>query len=85
DADAISTPLRARAPRAGDRMRPFGLAGHKKLSDLFVDRKIPRRRRERAIVVEGETIHWVPGLATSEEGRVGPTTARVVRLKATPR
>jgi tRNA(Ile)-lysidine synthase len=82
DAGAVTTALRVRAPRAGDRMRPFGLAGHKKLSDLFVDRKIPRRRRERAIVVEGDVIHWVPGLAASEDGRVGPATARVLRLKA---
>ena len=43
DADIVAAPLRARAPRPGDRMRPFGLAGRKKLSDLFVDRKVPRR------------------------------------------
>ncbi|HXV13063.1 MAG TPA: tRNA lysidine(34) synthetase TilS [Candidatus Krumholzibacteria bacterium] len=83
DADAVSTRLVARAPREGDRMRPFGLDGRKKLSDLFVDRKVPRRARERALVVEGETIHWVPGVATSDDGRVLPETARVVRMKAT--
>jgi tRNA(Ile)-lysidine synthetase-like protein len=79
DAGAISTPLFARAPRGGDRMRPFGLNGHKKLSDLFVDRKIPRRHRARAIVIEGDVIHWIPGVATSEEGRIGSDTTRVVR------
>lgn len=82
DADALSTPLLARAPRPGDRMRPFGLDGHKKLSDLFVDRKIPRRYRERALVIEGDAIHWVAGVATSGQGRVAPTTTRVLRLKA---
>jgi len=83
DAAAISFPLVARPSRPGDAMRPFGLGGRKKLSDFFVDRKIPRRRRERAIVIEGESIHWVPGLATSDTGRIGPVTTRVVRLKAT--
>ena len=83
DADALSTPLFARAPRPGDRMRPLGLDGHKKLSDLFVDRKIPRRHRERALVVEGDTIHWVAGVATSGPGCVGPATTRALRLRAT--
>jgi len=83
DADVISNRLFVRSVRPGDAMRPFGLGGRKKLSDLFVDRKIPRRRRERAIVIEGESIHWVPGLATSDTGRIGPVTARAVRLKAT--
>jgi tRNA(Ile)-lysidine synthetase-like protein len=64
-------------------MRPFGLDGHKKLSDLFVDRKMPRRHRARAVVIEGDVIHWVPGLARSEEGRIGLNTTRVLRLKAT--
>jgi len=83
DADVVGERLVVRAPRPGDRMRPFGLKGHKKLSDLFIDRKIPRRYRESSILIEGESIHWVSGLATSEESRVGPGTTRVIRLKAT--
>ena len=83
DADALATPLVARAPRPGDRMQPFGLDGHKKLSDLFIDRKIPRRERERALVVEGDTIHWVAGVATSGPGCVAPTTTCALRLRAT--
>jgi tRNA(Ile)-lysidine synthase len=83
DADAIDGRLVARPVKWGDAMRPFGLGGRKKLSDLFVDRKVPRRHRERAIAIEAESILWVPGLATSQHGSVGPATARVVRLKAT--
>jgi tRNA(Ile)-lysidine synthase len=83
DADVVSTPLVARVPEPGDRVRPFGLGGRKKLSDLFIDRKVPHRRRSHALVVEGRSIHWVAGVATGEEGRVGPATKRVVRLKAT--
>ncbi len=83
DADAIAGTLVARSPRPGDRMRPFGLRGHKKLSDLFVDRKIPRRYRERALIIEGESIHWVAGLARGDDGRIGEATERVLRLKAT--
>ncbi len=82
DADAVGERLVVRAPRPGDRMRPLGLEGHKKLSDLFIDRKVPRRCREDAILIAGQSIHWVSGLATSEESRIGPQSRRVIRLKA---
>jgi tRNA(Ile)-lysidine synthase len=82
DAGSISSYLTARPVRSGDAMRPFGMDGRKKLSDLFIDRKIPRRVRECAIVIEGDAIYWVPGLATSERGRIGETTRRALRLEA---
>jgi tRNA(Ile)-lysidine synthase len=63
-------------------MRPFGLGGHKKLSDMFIDRKIPWRARQRAVVIEGDAICWVPGVARSDVAPVGDATARVLRLKA---
>ncbi len=84
EAAAISRGLIVRAARPGDAMRPFGLGGRKKLSDLCVDRKIPRRRRERLVVIEGDAIVWVPGVARSDVGAVGEGTTRVVRLRARP-
>ncbi|MBX5467034.1 MAG: tRNA lysidine(34) synthetase TilS [Firmicutes bacterium] len=39
--------LAVRFWRPGDRLRPYGLGGHKKLQDVFVDRKIPRPARAR--------------------------------------
>ena len=41
----VRLPLSARSWRKGDRMRPRGLNGSKKLQDIFVDRKIPVGRR----------------------------------------
>ncbi|MCL6633497.1 MAG: tRNA lysidine(34) synthetase TilS [Alicyclobacillus herbarius] len=52
-----------RRPRPGDRMRLFGLSGRRKLQDVFVDAKVPRRMRETwPVVCVGEEIVWVPGL-----------------------
>jgi tRNA(Ile)-lysidine synthase len=82
DADSIGAALFARLTQPGDRMRPFGLGGRKKLSDLFIDRKIPWRARKRAIVIEGDSIYWVPGVARSDFGPIGDATERVVRLKS---
>lgn len=37
--------LYIRGWQQGDRMRPIGMTGSKKVQDIFVDHKIPRRRR----------------------------------------
>jgi tRNA(Ile)-lysidine synthase len=60
-------PLRVRAWREGDRMRPVGLGGTKTLQDLFTDRKVPRALRHTLpIVVCEEEIVWVAGVAVDE-------------------
>ena len=67
--------------RPGDRMRPLGMTGSRKLSDLLVDAKIPRRERPGTPVVrDGERIVWLAGVRMSEEYRVGPHTRTAVRL-----
>jgi tRNA(Ile)-lysidine synthase len=69
------------APRPGDRMRPLGMEGSRKLSDLLVDAKVARSQRPGTPVVrDGERIVWLGGVRMSEEYRVGADTARAVRL-----
>jgi tRNA(Ile)-lysidine synthase len=67
DAAALGDAVIVRAWQAGDRMRPAGLGGSKKLQDLFTDRKVPRGRRHSIPVVDaaGE-IAWIPGVAVGE-------------------
>jgi tRNA(Ile)-lysidine synthase len=43
--------IRVRRWRAGDKMAPLGMAGHKKLSDIFTDLKVPAKERRRCAVV----------------------------------
>ncbi|HXU79798.1 MAG TPA: tRNA lysidine(34) synthetase TilS, partial [Polyangia bacterium] len=84
DLDRLMLPLRVRAPRAGDRMRPRGGRGSRKLSDLFIDAKIPRTRRSGLPLLEAAdgTILFVPGLRPSEAGRPGPETRRWIQVRA---
>ncbi|WP_067933514.1 tRNA lysidine(34) synthetase TilS [Alicyclobacillus kakegawensis] len=52
-----------RTARAGDRARLLGRSGSRKLQDVFVDSKVPRRLRGvwPVVCVEDEIV-WVPGL-----------------------
>lgn len=78
--------LRLRNPRPGDRFRPLGMAGRKKLKDLFIDRKVPRSRRRTApLLVVGDEIAWIPGCARSGLARVGPETREVWRIRVSRR
>ncbi len=84
DPIAAGPALIVRAWRAGDRVRPLGVAGTRKAQDLFVDRKVPRALRRRVPIIEGARgIAWIAGLCTSEDYRVeqGAEAVRVTWLE----
>lgn len=67
--------------REGERMRPLGMEGTKKLGDLLTDEKVPLRKRTGVPVVrDGEQVVWLAGVRMSEEYKVGPHTTRAMRL-----
>lgn len=81
DATRVAGELTVDSVREGDRMRPLGMDGSKKLSDLLVDAKVPRRlRRSVPVVRDGERIVWLAGVRMSDEYRVTPATDRALRL-----
>ena len=81
DATRLSEALVVDGVREGDRMRPFGMEGNRKLSDLLVDEKVPRRERANTPVVrDGERIVWLAGVRMSEHYRVTSETQRAIRL-----
>jgi len=79
-------PLAVRSRRPGDRFRPLGLNGEKKLQDFFVDRKVVRRLRDGVpLIVDGsDRIVWVAGHGIDEAFRVTDASQAVVILKLRP-
>jgi tRNA(Ile)-lysidine synthase len=77
------TALTVRNRRAGDRFRPIGMKGTKKLQDFFVDRKVPREERDTVplVVDAADRIVWVAGYALSEEFRVTDPAQAVIILR----
>ena len=82
DSTRIEDQLAIRAPKPGDRMTPIGMSGSIKLSDLFVNRKVPRIAREHwPVITCGQAIVWVPGLHRAELAKVGSSTRRVIHMR----
>jgi len=85
-ADCLQGNLRVRHPQEGDRLRPFGLDGSKKLSDLLREHRIPRALRPGVLVVaDEEGILWVIGLARAERTRLLPSNERTVTITVAER
>lgn len=81
--EACQGGLRVRSRRPGDRLRPLGAPGRRKVQDVLVDGKVPRRERDRVPIVVDDAgrIVWVAGYALAEEFRVTRPESGVVLLK----
>ena len=77
--------LQVRNARPGDRFRPLGMAGHKKLKDLFIEKKVPRsRRRILPLVLAGDAIVWIPGCARGAFAALEPDSQAAWRVRISP-
>jgi len=82
DADRVHPPFTLRKVLPGDRMQPFGMPGHKRLTRLLADKAVARHDRPAHLVVEDrERIVWAVGLTTSEHTRITEVTQRVLQLR----
>lgn len=83
DGDVIVGRLRIRNRRQGDRFKPFGMEGTKKLKEYFIDRKVPRHERDGIpLVVDEKNIIWVVGLQIHDDYKITPMTRNVIQLEA---
>ena len=79
DAEAVPRQWTVRSREPGDRMSPYGLAGHKSLKKLFNEWDVPRLLRNRIpVVTGGGRVLWVAGHRQSNEGMVTGNTRRVM-------
>jgi tRNA(Ile)-lysidine synthase len=84
DKSVIGQGARFRHPRQGDRFQPLGMQGTTKLSDFFINLKVPNPARAKwPLLVKDDQIEWVVGLRIAESARIRDTTRRVVRLDLT--
>jgi len=74
-------PWHVRLPLPGDRLKPFGMEGSKKLKELFIDSKIPlAQRRSTPLVFSGSELIWVCGLRFSGSAQLDAATTHIVKV-----
>ncbi|MEC9489081.1 MAG: tRNA lysidine(34) synthetase TilS, partial [Halanaerobium sp.] len=83
DARHAGPSLLVRNRRPGDRFRPLGMNGEKKLKDFFIDEKVPLKLRDRIPLVcdqQGRII-WVVGYRLDDRYKITEETEEVVALE----
>lgn len=84
DADRIEGTLKIRSAQNGDRFRPFGMKGTKKIGDFLTDRKVPASLRDEIPVLEDENgIIWIAGIEIDDRVRVTKETRKVLEIEYT--
>lgn len=83
DLDYLSGALSVRNFRRADRFQPLGMAGHKKIKDLFIEKRLPLSIRVSwPLLVLGQEVLWIPGYGRSATACVSTKTTAVLHLKA---
>lgn len=75
-----SEALTVRTRKDGDRFYPVNSPGRRKLKQYFIDKKIPRDKRNIPLICSEEVL-FVPGHAISETVKVDESTVKTLRVK----
>ncbi len=75
-------PLTVRNRREGDRYRPLGAPGRKKVKEILRSKGIPLDKRERhPVFLSGDDIVWILGLPVSEKYKIEKETKSIFEIK----
>ena len=82
DLSKVQFPLTLRPVRNGDAFCPFGMTGHRLVSDYLTDLKLSVLEKRRQLVVTDatDTILWLVGHRTDNRFRVTNDTNNILRL-----
>jgi tRNA(Ile)-lysidine synthase len=83
DYESINGSISIRNHVPGDRIQPLGSSGHHtKVSDLFINRSVPKDAREAYPILSDLTrIIWLPGIMLSEICKVTINTKKILHLR----
>ena len=72
-----------RSWREGDSFVPLGMSGRKKISDFFVDEKIPLHEKHRIPILlsAGGDVIWVCGMRLDDRFKITRSTRRILKLQ----
>ena len=82
DLNEVEFPLLIRKWQQGDYFQPLGMTGFKKVSDFFIDEKIPIHEKENTwILCSGKKIVWIMGYRIDNRFKVLPETSKILKIE----
>jgi len=82
DLDKLEFPLLIRKWQQGDYFQPLGMTGFKKLSDFFIDEKIPVHEKENTwLLCSGKKIVWIMGHRIDNRFKITPETKTIYQIE----
>ncbi len=81
DAAQIRPPVVLREPRPGEKIKPMGMAGRKKIYDILSEAGVPGIVRERTpVFADRKGVFWVVGYRQEERVRVRDHTREILNI-----
>jgi len=85
DKDKLKYPLLLRSWEKGDRFKPLGMLGFKKLSDFFIDNKINLFGKQKIkLLISAGKIVWVVGLRADDRFKIDSKSKHILRIQILP-
>ena len=82
DYDELEFPLLIRKWRQGDYFQPLGMTGYKKVSDFFINEKIPLHEKGNTwFLCSGKKIVWIIGHRIDNRFKVNRETKTVLKIE----
>lgn len=82
DLEKLQFPLLIRKWQQGDYFQPLGMTGFKKISDFFIDEKIPLHEKENIwILCSGEKVVWIMGQRIDNRFKITSKTKKVLKIE----
>lgn len=82
DSGKLGTKLVVRSLQPGDRFRPLGMKGSKKVSDYLTDRKVPALLNDEIVVVaDSKGIVWLVGYEIADRVKIDRTSKEVIEIE----
>ncbi len=82
DFDTLEFPLLIRKWQQGDYFQPLGMTGFKKLSDFFIDEKIPVHEKENIwLLCSGKNIVWIMGRRIDNRFKITNETNTICKIE----
>ena len=82
DYEKLEFPLLIRKWNKGDYFQPLGMKGFKKISNFFIDEKIPVHQKEKKwLLCSGQKIVWVVGHRLDNRFKITPETRHVLKIE----